>query len=275
MCLESWYDLQLDEVEVLILNLSASNYTLPLFMEKMRKLKVLIIVNHGRTKAKLRNLITHSEFANLKRIKLEKVSIPSLHEFAMPLKNLQKLSLFMCDFGQVLMKFTIKISSMLPNLVEINIDYCHDLVELPPWICGIINLQTLSITNCDNLSALTERIGDIANLEFLRLHGCSGLLKLPDSINGLQKLRFLHISDCCNLKMLPDGMGELHCLKKLDMRGCIVLSELPPSAMNLVNLMEVICDEDTIASLWEPLSSTLTIIELKKDNNLDWLGVDI
>ncbi|XP_042494197.1 probable disease resistance protein At5g66900 isoform X2 [Macadamia integrifolia] len=272
MFVESWNDLQLPEVEVLILNFSASNYSLPPFMEKMRKLKVVIVVNRGRTCAKLSNLISLRELANVKRIRLEKVLIPSLHEFTLPLMNLQQVSLVMCDFDHALMQSTINVSYELPNLVEINIDYCHDIVELPPWICDIINLRTLSITSCDKLSALPERIGDITDLDLLRLHACTGLSSLPDSIKGLQKLRFLDISDCCDLNMLPDGIGELHCLKKLDMRGCNKLSELPPSAMNLVHLKEVICDQDT-ASLWEPRSSSLKINVPENDNNLDWLGV--
>ncbi|XP_042520590.1 probable disease resistance protein At5g66900 [Macadamia integrifolia] len=276
MC-SSWYDLQFPKVEGLIMNFSASNYALPPFVETMRKLKVLIIVNSGWTHAKLSNLKTLGELANLKRIRLEKISIPSLHEFTMPWMNLQKISLVMCAFGQDLMKCTIDVSYLLPNLVEIDISYCHDLVELPPWICDVIYLRTLRITYCDNLSALTERIGFMANLEELRLHACTGLPKLPDSIKGLQKLRFLDISDCCDLKILPDGMGELHCLKKLDMRGCIELRELPPATVNLVGLKEVICDENK-ASLWEPLSSRLKItfpVPLKEDMNLDWLGTDI
>ncbi|KAJ4964057.1 hypothetical protein NE237_023996 [Protea cynaroides] len=239
----------------------------------MRKLKVLIVVNHGRIHTKLTSFKTLSELAGLKRIRLEKVSIPSLHEFRMPLPNLQKISLVMCEVGQALMQCTINVPYVLPNLVEINIDFCEDLVELPSWICDIICLQTLSITNCHNLSALPERIGCITDLELLRLHACTGLSKLPDSIRGLQKLRFFDISDCFNLEMLPDGMCELRCLKKLDMRGCIALMELPPSAKNLVHLKEVICDEDT-ASLWEPLSSNLKLTVLKKNINLDWLGID-
>ncbi|KAJ4963261.1 hypothetical protein NE237_023200 [Protea cynaroides] len=273
MCSKSWYDLQLPEAEVLILNFSASNYALPPFME-IRKLKVLIVVNHGRTHAKLSNSQTVGELANLKRIRLEKVSIPSLHEFTMPLMNLHKISLVTCEFGQALMQCTINVSYVLPNLVEVNIDYCDDLVELPPWICDIISLQKLSVTNCHNFAALPERIGCLIELDLLRLHACTELSKLPDSLQRLQKLRFLDISDCSNLEMLPDRICKLRCLKKLDMRGCIELKELPPSAMNLVHLKEVICDEDT-ASLWEPLSSNIKITVLKKDINLDWLGIDI
>ncbi|XP_043687970.1 probable disease resistance protein At5g66890 [Telopea speciosissima] len=272
MSSESWYDLQLPKAQTMILNFSTSNYALPPFIKWMRKLKVLIVVNHGRTPAMLSNLITLGELANLKRFRLDKVSIPPLHEFTMPLMNLQKISLFMCAFGQALMKCTVNVSYVLPNLVEIDISHCDDLVELPPWICDIISLQRLIVTYCGNLSALPERIGFMTDLDLLRLHACTGLPKLPDSIKGLQKLRFLDISDCQDLKMLPNGMGELHCLKKLDMRGCTELNELPPSAMNLIHLKEVICDEDK-ASLWEPLSCSLKInVSLKRDINLDWLG---
>ncbi|KAJ4963466.1 hypothetical protein NE237_023405 [Protea cynaroides] len=274
MCSKSWYDLQLPEAEVLILNFSASSYTLPPLVET-RKLKVLIVANHGRTHAKLSNSQTVGELANLKRIRLEKVSIPSLHEFTMPLMNLKKISLVTCEVGQALMQCTINVSYILPNLVEVNIDYCDDLVELPPWICDIISLQKLSITNCHNFAALPERIGCLTDLDLLRLHACTGLSKLPDSLQKLQKLRFLDISDCSNIEMLPDGICNLCCLKKLDMRGCIELKELPPSAMNLVHLKEVICDDEDTASLWVPLSSNIKITVLEKDNNLDWLGIDI
>ncbi|XP_043687968.1 putative disease resistance protein At5g47280 [Telopea speciosissima] len=274
MCPESWYDLQLPGAEVLILNFSGSNYAIPPFVQKMRKLKVLVIVNSGLTHAELGNLKTLTDLANLKRIRLAKVSIPPLHELTMPLMNLQKISLNMCSFGQSLMKCTIDVAYLLPNLVEIDISYSNDLVELPPWICDIINLQKLSITYCPKLSALPERIGFIPDLEFLRLHACHGLPELPDSIKGLRKLRSFDISDCQDLKMLPDGLGELHCLEKLDMRGCIDLKTLPSSAMKLVHLKEVLCDEDKV-SLWEPLSPSLKIIVLREEHNLDWLGVDL
>ncbi|KAJ4965949.1 hypothetical protein NE237_017798 [Protea cynaroides] len=252
MCSKSWCDMHLPEVEVLILNFSARKYTLPPFMKKMEKLKVLIIVNYGRNHAELSDLTTLSYLAYVKRIRLEKVLIPSLHKLETPLTNLQKISLYMCEVGQALRNCTINASKMLPNLVEINIDHCDDLVELPPWICDIVCLQKLSITNCHNFFALLEGIGCITDLELLSLHACTGLSRLPDSIGGLQKLRFLDISDCSKIEMLPDGLCKLHCLRKLDMRHCSELKQLSPRATELVHLKEVICDEH-LSSLWEPL----------------------
>ncbi|XP_043709008.1 probable disease resistance protein At5g66900 [Telopea speciosissima] len=239
MCSKSWNDMHLPEVEVLNLNFSASKYTLPPLMEKMEKLKVLIIVNYGRNHAKLSDLTPLNYLGYLKRIRLEKVLVPSLHKLETPMINLQKISLSMCEVGETLRDCTINVSEMLPVLVEINIDYCEDLVELPPWICDIAGLQKLSLTNCHRLFALPDGIGCLTNLELLRLHACKGLSSLPDSVGGLQKLRSFDISDCSELK------------------------ELPPCATKLVHLKEVICDENT-SKLWESLQVNLPYLKIRR-----------
>ncbi|XP_042475769.1 putative disease resistance protein At5g47280 [Macadamia integrifolia] len=263
MCSKIWNDAHLPEVEVLNLNFSAREYTFPPFMEKMGKLKVLIIVNYGRNRAKLSDLTTLRYLAPVKRIRLEKVLIPSLDKLGTPMLNLHKISLSMCEVGQPLKNCTINVSEMLPNLVDINIDYCDDLVELPPWICDIICLQKLSVTNCNRLFALPEGIGCLTNLELLRLHACKGLSRLPDSIGELKKLKCFDISDCKDIKMLPDGMRKLHNLRKFDMRHWSELKELPSWAAELVNLKEVICDENT-SGLWEPLQVKLPNLKIRR-----------
>ena len=77
---------------------------------------------------------------------------------------LKKLSLFMCSFGQDFGNSTMKVKDALPNLMEINIDYCNDLVELPACLCDVILLKTLRISNCHHLSRLPEGIGMLVNL---------------------------------------------------------------------------------------------------------------
>ncbi|KAF8407627.1 hypothetical protein HHK36_006760 [Tetracentron sinense] len=71
----------------------------------------------------------------------------------------------MCEVSQALSNCIIKNPNMLPNLIEIDIDYCNDLMELPPGVYDIIHLQKLIITNCHNLSATPEGIGCITDLE--------------------------------------------------------------------------------------------------------------
>lgn len=121
---------------------------------------------------------------NLKRIRLEQVSIPSFAFTNMKFKNLQKLSLFTCNIVQAFSTSTIQVSDALPKLEEINIDYSNDLIELPAEIFHLIKLKKISITNCHKLIALPREIGKLVNLEILRLCSCIELLELPHTNIG-------------------------------------------------------------------------------------------
>lgn len=259
--------MQPDEAEVLVLNLLSSQYSLPEFTEKMHKLKVLIVTNYGFHPSELNMFERLGSLNNLKRIRLEKVSIPPL----CILKNLRKLSIHMCNTRQTFERYSI--SDAMPNLVEMSIDYCKDLVKLPDGLCNITPLKKLSITNCHRLSALPRDLAKLENLEVLRLCSCSDLAEMPDSVKGLNKLSCLDISDCLNLTKLPDDIGELK-LQKLYLKGCSKLRELPHSVVKFENLdhkIHVICDEE-MASLWE--SSTIRNLKIEISTvevNLNWL----
>ena len=240
----------------------------------MDNLKVLIATNYGFFPTELRNFQPLKSLPNLKTIRLEKVSIPSLCKAPGLLKSLKKISLFMCNIGQAFENCTIQASDALPNLMEINIDYCKDLVELPTVLCDVILLKKLIITNCHQLSTLPKEIGKLVNLEVLRLKSCTDLSELPKSIRSLKKLRLLDISDCLSIRHLPKEIGELCKLGEIHMKGCLSLcNELPPSTTNLEQLKPVICDKER-AKFWEPIKEILTNLEVKvveKDINLTWL----
>ena len=272
MFASNWCNMQPIDVEVLVLNLQSKKYTLPTFMEKMSKLKVLIVTNYGFNLADLENFEPLGSLSSLKRIRLEQVSIPSLGKTRLQLKNLMKVTLFMCNMDEAFKNCATEISDMLPNLVEMNIDYCN-VVALPVGLSDIVSLKKLSITKCHKLSALPEGIGKLVNLESLRFSSCTDLAELPESVTSLHNLKLLDISDCISLSKLPEDMGELRGLQKLNVRGCSSLSELPSSITDLENLRDVICDEER-AALWEPLRTTLSGLRIKvvqADSNLDWL----
>ncbi|XP_061363421.1 probable disease resistance protein At5g66900 [Gastrolobium bilobum] len=267
-----WCNLQPTEVEVLVLNLRQKKCKLPMFMKKMNKLKVLVITNYDFHLADLENFELLGYLSGLKRIRLEKVSIPFLCQTGMPLKNLQKFSIFMCNVNEAFRNCDIQVSDMLPNLVEMNIDYCI-MVELPVGFSNIVFLKKLSITNCHKLSALPEGIGNLVNLETLRLSSCTDLEELPDSITSLQNLKFLDISDCIMLSKLPEKMGELRNLERINVCGCSSLRELPFSIKDLGSLRDVVCDEER-AALWEPFKTILSDLKLEEvqvDMDLSWL----
>lgn len=269
----NWHNMQLPEVEVLVLNIQAGNYKFPQFMGKMDRLKVLIITNYGFCSAELSNSSLLGHLSDVRRIRFEHISILSISKSMLQMKSLRKISFVMCKIDEAFRNCTIQVPNMLPNLAEIVIDYCNDLVEFPAWICNIVSLTKLSITNCHELISLPEGLGNMENLDVLRLHACTKLLELPESIGSLQRLSFLDISDCISMSTLPGRMGELCGLRKLHMRGCRGLSELPHSVKDLKQLKDLICDEET-AHLWEHYKIHLTNLKLnvlKEDVNLYWL----
>ncbi|XP_062006614.1 probable disease resistance protein At5g66900 isoform X2 [Rosa rugosa] len=268
-----WQNLQLPEAEVLILNFQTKYYALPEFVEKMNKLKTLALTSSGISPAELNNFQLVDSKPNLKRIRLERISFPSISRYPIQLKSLKKISLFMCSIGQGFGNGYIHISEAFPNLVEMNIDYCNDLVELPADLCDLIQLKKLSVTNSHKISVLPEDIGNLVNLELLRLRCCTDLSELPGSIRNLKNLNLLDISNCFSLKELPEDIGEMCSLEKLNMRQCSRLNELPSSVVDLEKLMEVTCDEET-EILWEPFLPYLRNIHIKvvkEDMNLNWL----
>ncbi|XP_052205140.1 probable disease resistance protein At5g66900 [Diospyros lotus] len=213
--------------------------------------------------ARLVSISTGENFSNCYDLQLPKAEVlvlniharGSLPQFPLPpfvekMDQLKKLSLVMCRIDEAFRSYGFQIPDPWPNLAEIIIDYCSDLVEFPAWLCNVISLRKLSITNCHELIALPEVLGKLENLEVLRLEACTKLMKLPQSIGSLKRLEFLDLTDCMSLCEVPERVGELCSLGKIHMRGCRGLSELPPSVKDLTHLKDLICDEET-SYLWE------------------------
>ncbi|XP_029130410.1 probable disease resistance protein At5g66900 isoform X2 [Cajanus cajan] len=268
-CASYWSHIQASQTEVLILNIRTKKFYFQELLEKMSKLKVLIVTNYGFHPSELDNFKLLGSESNLKRIRLERISVPQLGS----LKILKKLSLYMCsNISQAFENGTILVSDSFPCLEDLNIDYCKDMVELPTGICDITPLKKLSITNCHKLTSLPQEIEKLVNLELLNLSSCTDLEGIPDSIGNLSKLRHLDISNCINLSSLPENIGNLCNLRNLYMTSC-ARCELPYSVVNLENLKVVVCDEETSAS-WEAFEAMLPNLKIevpRVDVNLNWL----
>jgi len=264
--------MELPEAEVLVLNFWSKDYALPKFVGKMESLKALIVTSYKSFPAEVKNFNLLCPLKNLRRIRLDHISIPSLN--LVPLENLQKISFYMCSIGKAFSNCPTKISELFPNITEMNVDFCNDLVELPAEICDIEPLEKLTISHCTKLRVLPEDIGKLENLEELRLRCCISLVVLPDSISKLSNLTFLDLSNCISIESLPEDIGGLHKLSKLNMTHCSRLPKLPWSVSNLTRLEDLICDEET-QELWEPFLQPYllkTVVKLaEEDINLNWL----
>lgn len=269
----SWPDMEAPEVEVLILNPGSKTYNLPEFMERMNRLKALIVTNYRSFPTELTSSYQLINcLSRLERIRLERISIPSFGNQNLKLPHLKKLSFFMCKVNEAFTNCSTQISDVLPNLLEISIDFCNDLVALPIGLCEVVKLEKLSITNCHGLSSLPEELGKLINLKTLRLRSCIHLEALPESISMLRELVDLNISHCLGLTKLPDKIGNLQKLEKLNMGSCPIMHKPPTSLRNLKNVKKLICEGD-LAKWLNIVSPRLrnVVKEHKEEVNLDWL----
>ncbi|GLJ30695.1 hypothetical protein SUGI_0608150 [Cryptomeria japonica] len=271
---EDWCHMNFPRTEALVLNFSASEYCLPPFLQTMHKLKVLVIVNYNSKRATLEGLSVLSSLSQLKSLRLERMIVPPLHNYCQSWEKLEKLSLSLCDGSEIMKWMQTSLCFNLPNLVELTIDHCSNLEELPACICNMTSLQKLSVTNCHDLYKLSDDLGKLSSLQMLRLYACPCLEELPYSICKLKHLKFLDISLCEYMQQLPDEFGQLSSLKVLDMRECSHVKKIPKSANGLKSLVRVICDEK-IGRQWTAIKASsiprLHVEVAEEHFHLDWL----
>ncbi|PWZ33299.1 putative disease resistance protein [Zea mays] len=269
-----WFQMSFPKAEVLILNFASSLYYLPPFIASMQNLKALVLINYGTSSAALDNLSAFTTLNGLRSLWLEKIRLPPLPKTTIPLKNLHKISLVLCELNSSLRGSTMDLSMTFPRLSNLTIDHCIDLKELPASICEIGSLETVSISNCHDLTELPYELGKLHCLSILRVYACPALWRLPASVCSLKRLKYLDISQCINLTDLPEELGHLTSLEKIDMRECSRLRSLPRSSSSLKSLGHVVCDEET-ALLWreaEQVIPDLRVQVAEECYNLDWLA---
>lgn len=240
------------KTEVVVLNFSSSEYFLPPFLDNMPKLRALILINYSTSNAVLHNTSVFSSLTNLRSLWFEKISLPLLPDTTIPLENLQKVSLILCDISKSVNHSVVGLRHLFPRLSELTMDHCINLTELPSSICQMHTLKSLSVTNCDSLQELPSDLGKLNSLQILRLSACPNLKRLPPGVGSLVRLKYLDISQCVNMGCLPEGIGGCASLEKIDMKECPQMKSLPVSVGLLLSLRRVICDEE-VSWLWKDL----------------------
>ncbi|GLJ30694.1 hypothetical protein SUGI_0608130 [Cryptomeria japonica] len=271
---EDWCHMNFPRAKALVLNFSASEYFLPPFLQTMQQLKVLVIVNYNSERASLKGLSVLSSLSQLKSLRLERVIVPPLHDYCQTWQKLEKLLFSLCDCCEIMNWMQRSLCFNLPNLLELTIDHCSKLEELPACICNMTSLQKLSVTSCHILYKLSDDLGKLSSLQMLRLNGCPCLKELPYSICKLKQLKFLDISLCEHMQQLPDEFSQLSSLEGLDMRECSHVKKIPKSSSELKSLVHVICDEK-LSLQWTAIKASniprLNVEVAEEPFHLDWL----
>ncbi|CAL5340869.1 unnamed protein product [Camellia sinensis] len=113
-----------------------------------------------------------------------------------------------------------KRTKLLGLLKFLNLSHSYGLTNTPNFT-GLPNLENLILKDCINLVEVHESIGKLGRLVFLNLKGCKNLEKLPSKIGHLKSLEKLILSGCSKLDQLPE-LGKMKYLTVLHADGTAI-----------------------------------------------------
>ena len=135
-----------------------------------------------------------------------------------PFENLKSIDLYKS------LSITILPDFCAPNLEELNISDCENLIEIHEAIGSLEKLKRWYLWGCKKLQILPSSFR-LKSLEYIDLDDCVSLETLPNL--GAPNLRKLNIGDCENLIEIHEAFGSLDKLDNFDVHNCKKLQILP------------------------------------------------
>jgi hypothetical protein len=123
--------------------------------------------------------------------------------------------------------------SNIPNLEDLNLEGCTNLVEVHKSVGFLDKLVILNLDFCRSLNSFPSCLQS-SSLEYLGLHFCSKLNYFPEIECKMERLR--EISLTTSIKELPSSFWFASLLESLDLRGSINLTNLSSRIYQLEHL---------------------------------------
>lgn len=142
--------------------------------------------------------------------------------------------------------------SGVPNLTELWLNDCPNLIEIHDSVRLLDKLRRLSAKRCTKLRTLPRAI-KWTSLECLELFGCSSLQSFPEILDKMEKLRKLSLNGTA-IEELPSSICNLTGLQCLNLGECKRLKGLPSSIRLLPKLWILeakFCSELRYYKKWE------------------------
>jgi len=111
----------------------------------------------------------------------------------------------------------------IPNLEQLNLEGCVQLVQIDPSIGILRNLVSLNLKDCKNLRSMPSDIFGLSSLEDLKLSGCSKLFINPRHLRQLKSA--LHSQPTTSIfKWIMSTFHSLHPKQHKDLASCLLPS---------------------------------------------------
>ncbi|KAF3949221.1 hypothetical protein CMV_024884 [Castanea mollissima] len=146
--------------------------------------------------------------------------------------------------SNIILENVVKQGFLYENLKMISLQSCEFITKLPDLCCP--NLEELDLADCKNLIEVHESIGFLEKLKVWNLSGCSKLQILPSTLR-LKSLECFKLCFCKRLEKFPNIHPEMNCLKVLDLRGSGI-RELPSSLSYLTGLDNLMLNDSKLTN---------------------------
>ncbi|XP_048437158.1 disease resistance protein Roq1-like [Pyrus x bretschneideri] len=183
--------------------------------------------------------------SNLVRFLGGKVDLPNLKHIDLSNSNKLKSTL---DFNG------------LPNLEELYLSACMNLVEIHPSIAVLKRLKVLHLCDCESIKSLPSKV-EMDSLVDFNLGGCSNVKTIPEFGEQMKNLSSLTLDNTA-IEKIPSSIGHVVDLWRFSLRECKNLLYLPRAICNLKSLK------------WLDVGRCSKIDKLPEDmDHLSWLIV--
>nr|XP_023874680.1 TMV resistance protein N-like [Quercus suber] len=123
------------------------------------------------------------------------------------------------------------------TLKYVNFSWCKFIRKLPD-LSKAPNIKELDLRYCTNLVEVHDSVGHLKKLEVWELSNCTKLRILPSCLM-MKSLASLTLTGCSSLKKFPDISQEMKCLGKLALHPTGIC-EFPSSFGNLIGLKSLL-----------------------------------
>ncbi|KAL3727139.1 hypothetical protein ACJRO7_031962 [Eucalyptus globulus] len=162
----------------------------------------------------------------------------------------------------------------LQSLIELEVEWCTGIVDLPKEMGALVKLKRFSLCRCLRLRELPDSVGNLTSLTELNLSN-TGIRKLPNTIGKLKSLCVLHFPRGPSFHrkhhvwQLPSGISMLVDLIDLNLSGHYKLEgEIPVEIGELSRLRSLGLNCSRISKIPE------TINKLHHLRTLNLVGCD-
>ena len=138
------------------------------------------------------------------------------------------------DFDRCDMITEIPDLSMTPNIKELRIRYCKNLIEIGDSVGCLDKLEVWDIAGCHKLETLPNCLM-MKSLESFNLNGCERIKKFPNILHEMKGVEYLSLHGNFTNE-LPPSFGNLIGLKGLSMTSRSGKAHLPGSIYNLQHI---------------------------------------